>query len=286
MSHQAEKLFFDKQRSWEAAEKLLNDSFKTVGSQFESQEAHNTFFRYIFTPKSKSWAYVPCGKAGTNTVLAILFEIEFGVSLKTTFVTPENLSSEAMHQTINAGVFRALHLRSDIDSFASYFENAIKIAMVRNPTTRAWSSFRYLCKSNDVGSPQFVKERIRLTASVRFDWERDPYTKVGFAKFLDYVELSLTNGSSGYNLDGHWRPQWYDVRPDFFRPSIVGKMEDIEEFEERLRQAFGAQPKRCRASLNANTERSSLPEWFMEPDIRQRLVVVYGRDYEEFGYDL
>ncbi|MFD0978136.1 sulfotransferase family 2 domain-containing protein [Tropicimonas aquimaris] len=284
MEKTGSKLFFDRPVKPANRSKLLETSYASIGRRFESRAAHDLFFQYIFTPKSNAWAYSPVGKTGTNSALALLFELEFGVPLKTTVSSESNLSDSALHLTMFAGVFRELLARTDIISLADYLDNAIRIATVRNPTGRAWSSFRYICKSNKLGSPQFVDERIRMTAATGFDWEEHPFTQEGFERFLDYVELSVS-GYAGRPPNAHWRPQWWDIRPDIYPPNVVGRLEAADKFEKDLCEALGKHPKGTGVRLNVNDEMASFPEWMTRSEVRSRLISVYGKDYEAFGYE-
>ncbi|SNT34787.1 sulfotransferase family 2 domain-containing protein [Tropicimonas sediminicola] len=284
MEKTGSKLFFDRPAKPAQRAHLLAASYEKIGSCFESRAAHHLFFQYIFTPKSNAWAYSPAGKTGTNSALALLFELEFGVPLKATVSSEANLSDSALHLTMAAGVFRELLARHDIESLAGYLDKTVRIATIRNPTGRAWSSFRYLCKSNRLGSPQFVEERIRLTAATGFDWEEHPFTQDGFERFLDYVHLSVS-GFAGRAPNSHWRPQWLDIRPDVYKPNVVGRLEEADKFERDLCEALGKRPKGASARLNVNDEMASLPEWIGRSEVRSRLISVYGKDYEAFGYE-
>jgi hypothetical protein len=264
--------------------KLMDAAFAEVGPAFRNRAEMEAFFRYVFTPRSNRWAFLSSGKTGTTSAIGMLFELEFGVPLTAAAGSLTDMNRDgAVHHTIEAGVFRALHQRADIDCMTTYLRSTLRIATVRHPTDRAWSAFRYLCRSQDLAHPQFAHDRIRLCATTGFDWTRHARSRDGFLLFLDYVALALSE-TGGMPVNNHWRPQVMDIRPDLFPPDILGRMEDPAAFAAALQARLEPSVRLAPRALNRSDD-SDRPDWLSERAVRARLEQVYAADYEAFRYD-
>ncbi|MBD3765094.1 MAG: sulfotransferase family 2 domain-containing protein [Rhodobacterales bacterium] len=284
------EIFHDLPANWQVTKKLLDGAWTQLAGSFESRARHDAFFAYLLTPRSNRWAFASSGRTGTSSALMLLFRLEFGCTNSAGVDDPGDLNRHAeAHRTVQAGVFRSLHQRDDIPSLTDYLDRTLRIATVRHPTTRAWSSFRYLCRSHAERHAQFSRDRIRLCATTGFDWARDPLTRGGFERFMDYIALEVAaNGT--LQPDNHWRPQWQDIRPAVFRPQILGRVEAPADFVLALVDHLGLAPGDPgpidELRLNAADQKlADLPDWMSAPSVRDRLRTVYGGDYEAFGYD-
>lgn len=277
-------LFHDRPAQGPAQAKRLEASFAALGPAFESRTEHDAFLNVLYTPASGRWCFASSGKTGTTSALAMLFELEFGVPLTARVADPADMNADAaQHRTVMAGVFRLLPQRGDVPDIPAFLASTLRIATVRHPTARAWSAFRYLCRSQALGHIQFAAERIRLCALTGFDWTRDPDRPEGFLRFLDYVETAVAHAATRMP-DNHWRPQWMDIRPDVFRPDILGRCEDLRAFAAALADRLrpDAPPP---AVPHRNAGDTPAPDWLARADIRAKLAAVYARDYEDFGYE-
>ncbi len=284
-------VFLSKPATWQQSKRQLDSSWTAEGARFGSRARHDAFYTYLLTPHSGRWAYVSSGKTGTTSTLALLFRLEFGHENTALVDDPSDMNRDAaMHRAVDAGVFRSVHARDDIDSLSGFLARTLRIATVRHPTPRAWSAFRYLCRSQDLRHRQFAAARIRLCALTGFDWTRHARTRAGFERFLDFIAIEMGEDSA-LLPDNHWRPQWLDIRPDVFRPDVLGRLETPDALTEaliaRLGRAPGDQAPLRRGDLNHDaTTAPDLPAWITAPSVRQRLAQVYGADYEAFDYDL
>lgn len=268
-------------------DRLLAESFAQIGDRFIGRTEHDAFYGPIVTPRSNRWAFCSVGKTGTSSVLALLFHIEFGVANTVRLDDPEDLNSNSeTHRAVDANVFRLLAQRSDLESLTDYLDNAVRIAMVRNPLDRVWSAFRYLCRSNDMAHPQFAADRLRMSALVGFDWQRHSYTGSGFERFLDYVRMSLQDPAT-VPRNNHWAPQWLIIRPDVFRPQVLGRLEDPATFARELSDWLGCDTTLPMPAKNVgDADTTGVPEWINTPVLRDAVVACYERDYLEFGYPI
>ncbi len=110
------------------------------------------------------------------------------------------------------------------------------------------------------------------------------YTRDGFVRFLNYVQLAMEHKDK-LRPDNHWRPQWMDIRPDVFRPNIVGRTEALDQFVRDLSGHFDYEFVGKAPHLNAGDDRSR-PDWLENADITALVGRIYERDFIEFGYDL
>lgn len=266
---------------------LLDESYANSRKYFESRKAHNMFFNYVVTPKSGRWAFVSVGKSATSSALDLLFSLEFGCSNSVSLVDPSDLNQDPQtHRCMQNGVFRGLRQRNDLHSFCNYLDHALRIATVRHPASRLWSAFRYICRSDREKHPMFIADRLKMCAIVKFDWTKHPETRDGLIRFLDYISYTQEQ-TNGLGINNHWRPQWMIVRPEFFRPDIVGRFEQPDIFARELITRLDGDPNLIpmRRNQSAAADRQ-LPVFFRDPEIRSPLARIYEGDFEAFGYDL
>ena len=189
----------------------------------------------------------------------------------------------AIHMLAENGVFtRALWQGLSAGELTTPNGPAERICVVRDPFARAVSGFRYLCESHRRQSPWFARDRFRMNAVVRFDWSTEPDTARGFHKFLDYIAWQTdTEGPDA--VDAHWRPQAVFVKPAVFRPTLVGRMEDMARYWQSLSERLGvALP--GDAALWRNRQPQA-PDSLTEDTVaRRRVRALYSGDYEAFGY--
>lgn len=204
---------------------------------FAKQADMTEYLDAVTLPASGRWAYGRIPKTGTNTVLALLHYLEFGVEITTQIADPANASADtAPHRLADAGVFmpvlRTTHAPAVLDS-------AFRFTLLRHPVRRTLSSFAYLCRSHDLATSQLAPVRLRLTAMTGFDWTRDPHTQTGLLKFLDFVEESLA--TTRLRLDRHMAPQSAALPRKIFAPHLTGRLEEMPAFASRLAALFGTQ---------------------------------------------
>lgn len=250
--------------------------------QFASPEEAGDYLHHIFVPASLRWACSGNSKAGTTTVKRALFQLEFGVAL-TVEVQAEDLNDDHVpHLLPRAGVFRTL---SNLPSALQVLGKALRLTMARHPTARAISSFLYICHSQTRAHSLLSDDRFRMNALVGFDWNNDPGTARGFEKFLTYLQLNGAPGSERLN-DPHLRPQVQNVRPELFKPDLIGRTENLAPFfrqiADRLGQSWPAdwQPPQS----NRQTppfDRASL----LTPATLRLIETVFEQDFAWLGED-
>ena len=280
-------IFTQPTATWPEQKRLLEESYSHSTEFFESREAHDAFFSYLITPKSGRWAFASPGKTATSSALDLLFSLEFGVPNSVSLRDPSDLNEVPQtHRCLNHGVFRALHQRADLVSFHDYLDRSLRVATVRHPATRLWSAFRYICRSDREKHPMFLPDRLKMCAVVGFDWTKHPETKDGLVRFLDYISYTCEQ-TAGLGINNHWRPQWMVIRPAFYRPDIVGRAEQPEQFARDLIARLDGDTNLELPRLNQSTaNENQLPAYFNDPEIRCPLDRIYEGDFQAFGYDL
>ena len=155
--------------------------------------------------------------------------------LSVNFAPLIDINTDAVsHALSRSGVFRTLpHVGSGLNVHAGAF----RITTARHPVARALSSFNYICLTDAESSPWLVNERLRMNATVGFDWSRDRNTQGGFVKFLEHL-LANERQTGAVIDDPHLRPQVRNVRPDVFNPALVGRTEDLGAFYRKIAEHF------------------------------------------------
>lgn len=242
-------------------------------------EAEALLRRHVLAP-SLRFAFCRNGKTGTTTLLAWLFEVEFGAPLTATLARDATLNENSIaHYLVQADIFRpALQMPGGL----GHLRAACRIATVRHPAARALSAFRYICKSGAQGSAQFLTDRLRLNAETGFDWATDPLTPRGFHRFLDYVEILHQTGDLGASAT-HWRAQAHNLRPDILPPTVLGRLENLDQMARDLTEALNLD--RAPAFGHHNTQGRVEDDLLAGPSLRRRIAEVYRDDFETFGYD-
>lgn len=272
------------------------DSFPTLAARymaahsdhFDSGMAAARYLNLIFFPPSRRWRYQLNGKSGTTFVLNLLFEIEYGCRF-TAQVDPAMTGNQhpdfavfqLPHSGLLANAIEAGDSVEDIDTFAG-----LSLATVRNPWTRILSAFFYLCRSHEIGDKRFLAERIRLNALCRFDWDADRNTATGFAKFVDYIDI-MTKELGVDSLDAHWLPQARHIRPDLYRPTILGRTENLRAFSDALQDALHVEKRVALDALRGNKQKGSkkdISNFFAQPRTKTTIRKLYEEDFDIFKY--
>jgi Sulfotransferase family len=259
---------------------LIEETRATLG-QGVSFEAARGFLYLSILPPSKRWVFLSLGKNASSSTLKLLFEMEFGHKLSASFTPLADINPSAVvHKLADTGVFtRALNLGLTAQTLVAL--PAERLLVVRNPYARAVSSFRYFCKSNDLGSPWFLASRLRATAMVGFDWETMPYTVEGLRRFLAYIEAEVA-AHGAPSLDSHWSIQAVSSFPGVFRPTLLGRVEALADFHKALADRLG-QPLPD-AVAHENRQENAPDSLIRDPDARRMIERIYAPDFEAFGY--
>ncbi len=255
---------------------------------FDSETAVARYLKLIVCPPSRRWRYQLNGKSGNTYALNLLFEIEYGCPFTAALdqAGSGNLHPDfALFQLVSAGLLSTLSKLGDpieeIDAFPG-----LSLATVRNPWTRIVSAFFYLCRSHEVGDRRFLPERIRLNALCQFDWEKDTNTVRGFEKFVDYIDI-VARDLGPDALDAHWLPQALHIRPDLYRPDIIGRTEALDRFAEEVQDALDVEQRVPVSRLRTNRRPGhgiDVAEFVSSSRVQEIVRRIYAEDFGRFGY--
>lgn len=279
------RLFFHRKPTWEQRKPALEALVARFPAEFKRPIDADAYLSNIRMPASLRWAYKSNDKAGSSSVKRFLFQLEFGVPLTVAITPPTDINEDAApHHLAMASLFLS---PDDVPGgIPALLDGALRLATVRDPATRAVSSFTYLCRSQEKSSVWFANDRLRLSALTGFDWTRHMHTVDGFLRFIDYVEASHHHAAAGgLPVNTHWLSQVCAVRPDLFRPDIVGRTENLPDFFSTVAQRLGHPPPQHDDIPHTNRQPGDRADTLLTPATRSRIAQVYAADYQAFGYD-
>ncbi len=239
------------------------------------------FLHQIILGPQMRWSLISIGKNASSSTLRHLYELDFGHPLTARFTSTTDINPSAViHQLAGVGVFsRALLEGLSVSEL--HRRCPLRLLVCRHPVERAVSAFRYLCLSNETGATWFARDRLRMDASVGFDWQTMPDTIEGFRRFLRYVELEIET-QSVHALNGHWKPQVAFSHPDIYQPTLIGRMENLGAFFDEIAARLDRAPP---AGSPADNRQPAPPsDLAADPDARRLIERLYAEDFERFGY--
>lgn len=262
----------------------ITASLAAFPAEFLSEEAARLFLFQIILPPSLRWAFISVGKSASTSTMHALYQAEFGHPFTAVTTPLSDINPDgSTHLLTDYRVFgRALWQGMTAQDITSSSTIRERICVVRHPLERAISGFRYICRSHEERARWFAAERFQMDAVVGFDWERHIYTSEGFERFLRFIEWQLDQFGSE-SVNGHWRPQLAFIKPAVFRPTLIGRMEDMAGYyttlAERLELSQPLHPSWKNRQPDAEFD-------FLKTDLTLALCQkIYGADYEHFGYD-
>ncbi|MEX0320083.1 MAG: sulfotransferase family 2 domain-containing protein [Ruegeria sp.] len=261
----------------------IEASRKAFPEELPTVHAARRFLSQVIIPPSMRWGFISVGKNASTSTLRFLFQAEFGCDL-TVDVTPlhDINPSASVHMIADHDVFsRALLRGMAAQELSGPQGPEERVCIVRNPLSRAVSAYRYLCKSHHMASRWFARDRFRMNAVTGFDWGHHTDTEEGFVRFLDYVAWQV-NTEGADKVNAHWCPQASFIKPTVFKPTIIGKMEDLDHFFRMLSSRLGTPPTDTAPWENRQSGRADA---LLEcPRARARCEEIYAEDYGTFGY--
>lgn len=269
----------------EAPPTVVSDLLKAAPSAFPDAAAAKRFVQLIYFPASRRWRYQLNGKSGNTFVLNLLFELEFGTPFTCRLTETDNQHLDfALFQQPQARLLaNVLSTGEDVSAVLEF--PGLSLATVRDPFSRARSGFRYLCRSHEVGDRRFLPERLRLNGLAGFDWERDPLTTRGFGKFLGYLTM-IAEAEGADALDPHWLPQHLHIRPNLYKPDLIGRTEDLAAFAAELAARLDRPlPELSGLKSNATAHAGGGGAFYDDPAMAHMVRALYAEDFRLFGYD-
>lgn len=209
-------------------------------------------------PADGTWAYAENQKSATTTMYAALYELTFGVKLSARM--DENIEQWLDQSPQNLDRAQIFYQLAQFENSLEALDKAFRFSVVRNPVERAASSFHFICFTQKKSLPQFYADRVRMNV-LGFDWDNDPYTQIGFSKFLHYVEQEAVKvRTAGRLADPHFRPQAMNMSLELLDPHLVFRVDDLAEGLDTLAHNLGRPAlaqETSKARLNAQPERQT-----------------------------
>lgn len=241
------------------------------------------FLFQIILPPSGRWGFISVGKNASTSTLKLLYQAEFGHPLSADAKPDHDINPEAaVHMLSDHGVFtRALWQGMSARDVTGAKGPGERLCIVRDPLARAVSGFRYIGTSHRARSQWFARDRFRMDAVVGFDWDRHPDTAEGFRRFLDYIAWQIDRDGADA-VDAHWQPQATFIKPDIFRPTLQGRMEDMGTFYADLADRLGF----LLPEEGTWSNRQAHGGAAFTPDAGSLRLCreIYAEDHERFGY--
>lgn len=242
-------------------------------------EAALRLLHRTLTPVSGRWTYLVVGKAGSSGILGALHALEFGTPLSV-HVADEINANAAGHNLVAARLLSPLATQADA---AGRLSRALRLTSARHPVRRLVSAFRYLCRADARGAPQFLRERLLMSILCGFDWTRDRDTPDGFVRFLDFL-LAAAASDGTLSLDLHLADQSAIIRPDIYRPDVVIRLEAADAALADIAARLDRPAPAPLALRNAQPS-ADLAALVRQPAAVGRLSQLCDADCARFGYD-
>jgi len=220
------------------------------GGRYEERERFNTA---VFISPKREFLFTKNEKCGSNTARMTLQHLAAGKPLPAGF-RDVNRWTAPMLQPSDMKLSRVEELNAMIP---------FKFAIVRNPYVRLLSC--YLSKFAGTPKPSLGK---RLETNVALI-------------FPDFIARVCRQGP--FQMDPHWRVQYFNIFCDRLRYDRFVKFENYEEeFNELMLRFFGRTGIR---NVRKGAKRAELKlEDYYTPQLAQAVREKYAIDFETFGY--
>jgi hypothetical protein len=261
----------------------VRETRKAFPATFPSDAVAHNFLFQIVLPPSRRWSFISVGKSASTSTLHALYGAEFGHPLTANMTPLHDINpNAAIHTLPDHGVFaRALWQGLSILDVLGI--GAERICVVRDPLARALSGFRYLCRSHRQKARWFARERFLMDAAVGFDWDTHPDTPAGFERFLQFIAWQVAD-SGVDSLNGHWRPQAAFIKPAAFRPTLIGRMERMDQYYDALNARLSPTPPITH--LWKNRQDADGTDALLSPASLRLCTALFAQDYQLFEYAL
>lgn len=279
-------IFFDRPRVALDRKNASKELFLDFRAQFGNAAMVQNYLMTTYVPASRRWVYKTNAKAGSSSILAFLFALEFGVRFTAHLTSGKDHNPDtALHQMREAHVFEPVLNLPDVTDIAGFLSETPTFTVVRDPAQRVLSAFFYLCSSDKQGSEKFLRDRIRLSALTGFDWTVHSRTPEGFRRFLEFIAIETEN-ENVVAVNNHWRPQWRNVQVDLLKPDLIGRVEDLDGFFRELCTLLNRPFPECISEERRNTQsKPDVSLFFKDPMSKSLIRSLFQRDYDVFGYD-
>ncbi|WP_421855113.1 sulfotransferase family 2 domain-containing protein [Oricola sp.] len=153
--------------------------------------------------------------------------------------------------------------------------NVYRFSFVRDPLARALSGF-----SNFFLDNRNKQRKHHIEPMTRMGFSPDKATERNFDVFLDYVERCIEE--EPIFMDAHFRPQFYNLRPDLVKYDRIGKVHNLSGELRDLAEVLGLPEP---AGIDKPQFNVSMKRYEATPEQVQRVRRIYAKDYAEFQFE-
>jgi len=167
-----------------------------------------------------------------------------------------------------------LTIQEQLDIFEGRTDT-FKFVIVRNPYNRIASAYWDKIRLN---SAPYLIRNIRKSAASQGTVLSDPIT---FEQFVTVVSRQ-----SLVEMDGHWRPQYYEGRFAFVKYDFIGRMETMPNDLVYALERIGAPESIvARANERINMTGSSVELWgAVSPEVQRLFLATFNIDFDVLQY--
>ena len=154
-----------------AAQRAATDpAFRSLPDAFPNRNRLHQYFLYTFVPRNLAWAFKPNNKAGSSSVLAFLFALEFGQPLSAEITDPFEQDT-ITHRLAEARLLARLPEHLDVsDAQRPALAQCLRFDnRCAHPASRlrGYSVYFYICRAQSKPGPKLSpRHRLRMTALV------------------------------------------------------------------------------------------------------------------------
>ena len=198
-------------------------------------------------------------------------------TLKLTLARLELEDTDYYREDIHNRYLSPLIRPAQVGDFGKFLQrpDILKFCFVRNPFARLLSC--YLNKFVVRRDKGIVGELLRQKGLDQTDLDRE----IPFETFVSCIEETPIS-----MMNAHWRPQYYQTLQDTIDYDVIGRLERMEEDMLRIGEMLSIDllPYMKSWDLHQTGARDQLEDFYSE-DLRRRVVKIYEKDFEYFGYD-
>nr|WP_254429120.1 MULTISPECIES: sulfotransferase family 2 domain-containing protein [unclassified Ruegeria] len=217
--------------------------------------------RSVFS-NNGAYVYVKNPKCGTSAVAAKIYEWQYGRKyIGDIHQCPELVRGKDCPHELLSGLLD---------------DKVFKFSFVRDPKNRVESAFKNFFL--DFKNPEHSRH---LPYIKGFGFNSDRTSSQKFDIFLDYIEYGISENPRRF--DPHFRPQFFNLRPDIIKYSRIGKVEALNKELINLSEQFSEHEVE-NGTVTAKRINQSTSEFSSTPEQADRIRRLFDIDYSWFNY--
>lgn len=215
------------------------------------------------------YVYIEVPKAACTTIKATLSNYELDA------LSPQWEATGKKGRRVHRGIFESPFIKP-YQLSAEQFENILlgdeffKFTFVRSPFSRTLA-----CYLDKIVKKSPIDDPIRQSINSRNPASSD----VNFTDFLQII-----SEMEPYNMNSHYRQQYFQTFGDAIRFDFIGRQESFEQDFKRARKKIGCPDSNYKIANKHKTNASqAIQQYFTETSLNLT-EKIYAVDFEHFGY--